>query len=125
MSHPRPRSGIMKRWGCNLIMRLDTLGKSPLVIEAENSVLSRAPVITIRKIPEAQAPSDSGPSTGQDGDQSRLGKIIDLLEKSKEREKKRKPAVASRQEALKAYQRLAAFETQDQSHVGQTLSIRV
>ena len=105
-------------------MRLDGLGKPPLAqAQSDNFEKTKVQRINdkdVNKIIGAERPGASDPDQGQEG--SRLGQIIELLEKGRER-KKRKPFKKALGHALRAYQRVSQAE-EIESQTGKALDKR-
>lgn len=99
-------------------MRLDSLGKPPLV-QSEAFEKGKVQPLVVQAARSVTAPESSHSDPGP-ADKSRLGRILSILQKGQDRKKKRKPR--SSNEGLKAYQRASATEGEP---VGQTLNIKV
>jgi hypothetical protein len=100
-------------------MRLDSLGRPPLV-QAESAERMKVIPLKTEKTAEVAQPRDPGPSPG-DRDGARLGKILEIIESAQER-KKRKHQQKKVSEAIKAYQRVHLVESVEPS--GQRLNVK-
>ena len=101
-------------------MRLDTLGKPPLV-QPDNFERAKVVKLNIEPTKEATPPQESDSDPGHGGRAPpRLGKILSLLQKEEKKKKKK----TETSEALKAYQRVSLTEISEQQ-VGQSLNIKV
>src|ERR1035437_6924044 len=93
-------------------MRLDTVGKPPLV---QNDSFEKVKVdnVTIAPTPKTAAAADTD-SNGAGNGKARLGKVLDLLQKDQEKKKKQNRGALT-SDALRAYQRAAGAEGAEQS----------
>ncbi|MDZ4678123.1 MAG: hypothetical protein SGI74_11525 [Oligoflexia bacterium] len=105
-------------------MRLDTIGK-PISAPATSFDKVALDKLRVKTISEPQATSNEHDASTSEGKSPRLGKILDLLEKSheKKKEKNRNQKNKLKSEAIKAYQKFSCTDASEQ--VGQGVNIKV
>jgi hypothetical protein len=105
-------------------MRLDTLGKPPLV---QNTSFEQIKVdkIKIEGIKEI-SPADTEEESSGGQARPRLGKVLHLLKKAEDDHKKKKKTLkeSTSRSAIQIYQRMGSLETSAEQS-GQTINVKV
>src|ERR1700733_11338507 len=99
-------------------MRLDSVGKPPLVVPED--LKAKARELKVSQVAPVGNPSGAGTSTSQNNG-PKLGQILDILKKATQKKKPLSQKAAL--EAIRAYQKVAVQDEGD-TPKGQTLDIR-